>query len=72
MDFIITSDELEALCGLPHAQQLAYLRGIRPYMDAKTMVIHNTLMRPNLSDIYPHLYSLQHSLSLIYYYDMSI
>ncbi|VEG91203.1 hypothetical protein [Legionella spiritensis] len=36
MDFVINEQELEALCGLPHIQQLAYLRGIRPYMDVKT------------------------------------
>ena len=38
MDFVINSEELETLCGLPHIQQLAYLRGIRPYMDVKTGV----------------------------------
>ena len=36
MDFLINDKELAALCGLPHVQQLAYLRGIRPYMDVKT------------------------------------
>ncbi len=39
MDFVINGDELEAMCGLPHIQQLAYLRGIRPYMDGKTGLI---------------------------------
>ncbi|MDP3704615.1 MAG: hypothetical protein Q8R24_01735 [Legionellaceae bacterium] len=39
MDFLITDDELEALCGLSHIQQLAYLRGIRPYMDVKTGLV---------------------------------
>ncbi|HAT8326752.1 TPA: hypothetical protein GDD11_11835 [Legionella pneumophila] len=39
MDFIMNQDELEALCGLPHIQQLAYLRGIRPYMDVKTGLV---------------------------------
>ena len=39
MDFLITSEELAALCGLPHIQQLAYLRGIRPYMDVKTSLV---------------------------------
>lgn len=38
MDFIIKGDELAALCGLPHIQQLTYLRGIRPYMDVKTSI----------------------------------
>jgi len=36
MDFVINSDELAAMSGLPHIQQLTYLRGIRPYMDVKT------------------------------------
>ncbi|VEG89804.1 hypothetical protein [Legionella spiritensis] len=36
MDMLINHDELEALCGLPHIQQLAYLRGIRPYMDVQS------------------------------------
>lgn len=39
MDFFINKNELAALCGLPHIQQLAYLRGIRPYMDVKTGVV---------------------------------
>lgn len=39
MDFVVNGDELEAMCGLPHIQQLAYIRGIRPYMDVKTGVV---------------------------------
>ena len=39
MDFVINDNELGALCGLPHLQQLAYLRGIRPYMDAQTGLV---------------------------------
>lgn len=39
MDFIINENELGALCGLPHIQQLTYLRGIRPYMDIKTGIV---------------------------------
>ena len=39
MDFLMNTDELAALCGLPHIQQLAYLRGIRPYMDVKTGIV---------------------------------
>lgn len=39
MDFLITEQELEALCGLSHIQQLAYLRGVRPYMDVKTAIV---------------------------------
>lgn len=37
--FLINNNELEALCGLPHIQQLAYLRGIRPYMDVQTGLV---------------------------------
>ncbi|QDQ40247.1 hypothetical protein E3226_007480 [Legionella geestiana] len=36
MEFWVNDKELAALCGLPHIQQLAYFRGIRPYMDVKT------------------------------------
>ncbi len=36
MNIVITGEELEAMSGLPHIQQLTYIRGIRPYMDAKT------------------------------------
>lgn len=36
INFVINGDELVAMCGLPHIQQLTYLRGIRPYMDLKT------------------------------------
>lgn len=39
MDFIINENELGALDGLPHIQQLIYLRGIRPYMDVKTGLV---------------------------------
>lgn len=39
MEFLITDDELSALCGLPHMQQLAYLRGVRPYMDVQTRLV---------------------------------
>ncbi|EEZ95958.1 hypothetical protein [Legionella longbeachae] len=39
MRFIINEEELGALCGLPHIQQLAYFRGIRPYMDLKTGIV---------------------------------
>lgn len=39
MDFIINGEELAALCGLPHIQQLAYIRGIRPYMDVQTGIV---------------------------------
>ncbi|WP_133139686.1 hypothetical protein [Legionella genomosp. 1] len=36
MDFFINKDELARLYGLPQVQQLAYLVGIRPYMDINT------------------------------------
>jgi len=36
---MINGDELAALCGLPHLQQLAYIRGIRPYMDVKAGIV---------------------------------
>lgn len=39
MDFLINEEELAALCGLPHIQQLSYLRGIRPYMDIHTGLV---------------------------------
>ncbi|RUR10822.1 hypothetical protein [Legionella sp. km772] len=39
LDYLINQDELAALCGLPHIQQLTYLRGIRPYMDVKTGLV---------------------------------
>ena len=39
MEFLINDDELSAICGLPHMQQLAYLRGVRPYMDVKSGVV---------------------------------
>ncbi len=39
MDFIISHYELSALCGLPHLQQIIYLRGVRPYMDYQTGIV---------------------------------
>lgn len=40
MEFIIiTHRELFALSGLPYLQQLAYLHGIKPYVDYKTGVV---------------------------------
>lgn len=39
LDMVINHKELDALYGLPHAQQLIYLRGIRPYMDVKTQLV---------------------------------
>src|SRR5438552_445881 len=39
MDFRFSTEELDQLYGLPHIQQLTYLRGIRPYMDFKTYLV---------------------------------
>ena len=39
MDFLINSEELATLSGIPHLQQLVYFRGIRPYMDVKTGMV---------------------------------
>lgn len=39
MDFVINSEEIGALYGLLHAQQIMYLRGIRPFMDVKSGLV---------------------------------
>lgn len=40
MDFLfVNTQELSALMGLPHIQQLIYLKGIRPYMDRNTCMV---------------------------------
>ncbi|KTD49610.1 Legionella vir region protein [Legionella rubrilucens] len=39
MEFTINNNELDRLYGLPHIQQLVYIRGIRPYMDFKTGIV---------------------------------
>ncbi|KTD47899.1 Legionella vir region protein [Legionella quinlivanii] len=39
MDFFINKYELAGLNGLQHVQQLAYLIGIRPYMDINTRIV---------------------------------
>lgn len=36
---IINLEELSALSGLPHLQQLLYLRGLRPYVDYQTGLV---------------------------------
>jgi len=36
---IINLEELSALSGLPHLQQLLYLRGIRPYVDYQSSLV---------------------------------
>ncbi|MFO2972856.1 hypothetical protein SCO12_15665 [Legionella pneumophila serogroup 10] len=58
MDFIINENELGRLCGLPHIQQLTYLRGIRPYMDIKTGIagIKRRISHQSISEqLYAHL-----------------
>jgi hypothetical protein len=39
MDFRINEYELNALYGLPHVQQLTYLRAVKPYMNIKTGMV---------------------------------
>ena len=56
---MITGEELEALYGLPHAQQLTYLRGIRPYMDVKTGIV-GVKRRVSLQSIAEQLYIEPH------------
>lgn len=59
MDLMLNSEELEALYGLPHAQQLAYLRGIRPYMDVKTGLV-GVKRRISLQSLAEELYIQPH------------
>ncbi|MGC1181936.1 hypothetical protein [Legionella sp.] len=59
MDFMVNSEELEALYGLPHAQQLVYLRGVRPYMDVKTGIV-GVKRRVSLQSIAEELYIEAH------------
>lgn len=39
MSFWLSTEELAVLYGSTHIQQLAYLRGIRPYMDIQTRIV---------------------------------
>ncbi|HAU1368092.1 TPA: hypothetical protein F8R78_08070 [Legionella pneumophila] len=59
MDFMVNSEEIEALYGLPHAQQLTYLRGIRPYMDVKTGIV-GVKRRISLQSLAEELYIQPH------------
>ncbi|QIN32736.1 hypothetical protein [Legionella longbeachae] len=59
MDFMINGEELEALYGLPHPQQLTYLRGIRPYMDVNTGIV-GVKRRVSLQSIAEQLYIEPH------------
>lgn len=56
---MVNGGELEALYGLPHAQQLAYLRGIRPFMDVKTGIV-GVKRRISLQSIAEELYIHPH------------
>lgn len=56
---MVNSEELEALYGLPHTQQLAYLRGIRPYMDVKTGLV-GLKRRISLQSVAEELYIQPH------------
>ncbi|HCJ4394777.1 TPA: hypothetical protein ACHYN4_000353 [Legionella pneumophila] len=59
MDFMVNSEELAALYGLPHAQQLVYLRGIRPFMDVKTGLV-GVKRRISLQSLAEELYIQPH------------
>ncbi|MGC1181339.1 hypothetical protein [Legionella sp.] len=59
MNFMVNREELEALYGLPHTQQLAYLRGIRPYMDVKTGLV-GIKRRISYQSLAEHLYTEPH------------
>jgi hypothetical protein len=37
--FSVTEQEISALTGLPHVQQVTYLLGIKPYMDRQTAIV---------------------------------
>ncbi|WP_454784019.1 hypothetical protein [Legionella sp. WA2024007413] len=39
MNLTISLEELSAISGLPHLQQLLYLCGLRPYVDYKTAIV---------------------------------
>ena len=56
---MVNSEELETIYGLPHAQQLAYLRGIRPYMDVKTGLV-GVKRRISLQSIAEQIYIQPH------------
>ena len=61
MDFLfINSQELSALTGLPYVQQVAYLMGIRPYMDRKTFVVGGVKRRISYQSLSEALYVEPH------------
>ncbi|MBA2648206.1 MAG: hypothetical protein H0U75_01185 [Legionella sp.] len=61
MDFIfINTQELSALDGLPYAQQVAYLRGIKPYMDRNTSIVGGIKRRISYQSLTEALYVEPH------------
>lgn len=61
MDFLfINSQELSALAGLPYVQQVAYLMGIRPYMDRKTFIVGGAKRRISYQSLSETLYVEPH------------
>lgn len=61
MDFLfINSQELSALAGLPYVQQVAYLTGIRPYMDRKTFIVGGVKRRISYQSLSEALYVEPH------------
>lgn len=61
MDFLfINAKELSALMGLPYIQQVAYLRGIRPYMDRKSFIVGGVKRRISYQSLSEALYIEPH------------
>lgn len=61
MDFLfINTQELSALAGLPYVQQIAYLTGIRPYMDRKTFIVGGVKRRISYQSLSEALYVEPH------------
>jgi hypothetical protein len=61
MDFLfINSQELSALAGLPYVQQVAYLTGIRPYMDRKSFIVGGAKRRISYQSLSEALYVEPH------------
>ncbi|WP_262337374.1 hypothetical protein [Legionella genomosp. 1] len=61
MDFLfINPQELSALAGLPYVQQVAYLTGIRPYMDRKTLIVGGVKRRISYQSLSEALYVEPH------------
>ncbi|TAL58887.1 MAG: hypothetical protein EPN84_12200 [Legionella sp.] len=61
MDFLfINTRELSALMGLPHIQQLAYVLGIRPYMDRQSFIVGGVKRRISYKSLAETLYVEPH------------